>query len=234
MPNESSTRTNARISKTRRFENGGLRHRLDLRLWRPRVALHHRGAEFGELRRLPWRAGVVWKNAAMLRREAEGYREVQVAERVHLAIEPIECVRPEAVRPRKTRAQMPDPQALEPANRIAQAVIFVVEPLADPDRRRVPREAIEGELRRAFLAQQAHVEVPIIGRPFGLLVPRRRLPGFRQVVKAVPVDARRAAREQSGGAIHAPSLDFLGAKRRHADFGDPDRQISDCADLVQL
>src|SRR3954447_10221897 len=114
MPNESSTRTNARISKTRRFENGGLRHRFDLHFWRPRVALHHRGAEFGELRRVPWRAGVVGENAAMLRREAEGYRQVEVTERVHLAIEPIERVRPEAIGPRKTRAQMPDAQSFQP------------------------------------------------------------------------------------------------------------------------
>ncbi len=61
-----------------------------------------------------------------------------------------------------------------------------------------------GPLGRAVLAQQAHVEVPVVGGALGLAMARGRRPGARQVVEAVPVDPRHAARQQLGRAHAAP------------------------------
>src|SRR6185312_17562796 len=95
-------------------------------------------------------------------------------------------------------------------------------------------KAARRALRRAVLAQQAHVEMAVIGRAFGLAMPRRRWPGTRQVVEAVPMDTRRPADEQLGGARETPFLHFLGAEAGDADLRDPDRQVGHRADLLDL
>ena len=76
--------------------------------------------------------------------------------------------------------------------------------------------------------------MPVIGGALGLAVAGRRLPGARQVVEAVPVDARRLADQKLGRPLQAPDLDLLGAEGRDADLADPDRQVGDGADLVDL
>src|SRR5215218_10323583 len=162
MPNESSTRTNARISHTYIFEHSGMGRKRRTRACPGRVALHHRGAEIGELGRLARRAGVVRKNAAMFRRKAERHGHIEIAECIHLPIEPIEGIGAETVSPREPCTQMANAETLHPTNRIIQPVIFIVEPLTNPERGRVPCETVERELRRAVLAQQTHVEMPVI------------------------------------------------------------------------
>ncbi len=56
---------------------------------------------------------------------------------------------------------------------------------------------LERQFRRSVLAQKTHVEMPVIGRTFGLPMPRRRRPGRGQVVKAVPLDPIRPALQES-------------------------------------
>src|SRR3712207_3344662 len=66
---------------------------------RARIAPDHLCAELGEFLRHQRRTGVVRRDAAMLRREAEGDGNVELGERLHLPIEPVQRVGPEAVRP---------------------------------------------------------------------------------------------------------------------------------------
>ena len=118
----------------------------------------------------------------------------------------------EAVGPGQPRAHVAHAEPLHPGDRLVEPVVLEMEPLAQPEGGREGAEALQCELRRAVLAQQPHVEVPVIGRAFRLLVARRCLPRARQVVEAVPVDARRAAGEQRGGALEAPRLHLFGAE----------------------
>src|SRR5436305_10496942 len=96
--------------------------------------------------------------------------------------------------------------SLQPAYCLIKPVILEMEPLSDAHVVPVVREPLERALWCAVLAQQAHVEMPIVRRSFRLLVPRRRLPGHRQIVEAVPMNAWRAPYQQFGGAIDAPGL----------------------------
>jgi UDP-glucuronate decarboxylase len=68
-----------------------------------RIAPHHPRAELGELLGQLRRAGVVRRDAAVLGREAEGERHVEVFERAHLAVEPALGIGPEAVGPAEAR-----------------------------------------------------------------------------------------------------------------------------------
>src|SRR3546814_16443249 len=77
------------------------------------------------------RARVVRGDAAVLRGEAEGHRDVELRQRLHLAIEPGERAGTEAVGPAQAGAQMPDTQASQPSDRVVQPVILALEPLAD-------------------------------------------------------------------------------------------------------
>src|SRR4051812_37747858 len=99
-----------------------------------------------------------------------------------------------------------------------------MKPLADPERRRMPRKMRGRNFRCSVLTQQPHVEMAVIRRTLRLLVPRGGRPGARQVVKAVPMDAWRPTDQQFGGAIEAPGLNLLGAKAGYAHFRNPDRQ----------
>src|SRR5690606_12124410 len=76
-----------------------------------RIALDHCGAERREPLRHQRRARVMRGNAAMLGREAEGERDVEIGELFHLPVEPAERVGTEAVRPGKPSAQMLHAQA---------------------------------------------------------------------------------------------------------------------------
>src|SRR4051812_27634585 len=109
-----------------------------------------------------------------------------------------------------------------------------MEPLADSERRRMAGKMRRRDFWRPVFTQQPHMEMAVVRGTLRLLVPRCGGPGARQVVKAVPMDARRAADQEFGGAIEAPGLNLLGAKTRNADFRNPDREVSGRADLVDL
>ena len=126
----------------------------------------------------------------MLGREAEGDGDVEVAQRLHLPVEPAERVGAEAVGPGKAGAEIGHAEPLHPGHRVVEPVVLEVEPLAEAQFGRVARELLDRGLRRAVLAQEAHGEVAVVGGALGLLVARRRFPGLGQVVEAVPVDAR--------------------------------------------
>jgi len=82
MPTESITRTMARM----------LGSNLLFTLAKPTgrtVAINHGRAKVGELLRDEWRAGVMGRDAAMLRREAERHGHLEFGERVHLPVEPV-------------------------------------------------------------------------------------------------------------------------------------------------
>src|SRR4051812_29322572 len=102
-----------------------------------------------------------------------------------------------------------------------------MKPLADADLGRELAKDVGGGLRRAVLAQDAHVEVPIIGGALRLLVPGRRLPFLWQVVEAVPMDAWRLAGQKLSGLAQPPFLHLLGTEGRDPDLGDPDRLVGD-------
>src|SRR5689334_377240 len=97
MPTESSTRTKARMSGTHRFERAVIA--THLRRSRGRIASDHRGAKVGELVWILRGAGVMRAQTAMLGRKAERNRHVEVGECIHLAVEPVERIRPETVGP---------------------------------------------------------------------------------------------------------------------------------------
>ena len=79
------------------------------------VAADHRARR---TRRIPRgvRGGLVWCGAmpAVLRREAEGHGDLELLQRRHLAVEPVERVGSEAVGPGQAGAQMPHPEPLQP------------------------------------------------------------------------------------------------------------------------
>src|SRR3954464_281085 len=129
---------------------GELRHRLSrLRggCWRRGVAFDHRDAELGELPVIPRRAGVMLGDAAMLGREAERQCDIEIRQRFHLAIEPSQGIRPEAVSPGQAGAQMPPPQTLQPNHRLVETMVLEMKPLTYAELRRVAREILDGAFR---------------------------------------------------------------------------------------
>src|SRR5437588_7460551 len=97
-------------------------------------------------------------DAAMLRREAEGDRDLELGQRVHLAVKPAESVGAKAVGPGETGPKMSHAQSPHPSHRFVQPVILKMEPLAQPHDIRRFGKGFETELRPAVLAQQPHVE----------------------------------------------------------------------------
>src|SRR3954464_5293287 len=104
-------------------------------------------------------------------------------------------------------------ETAHPNRGLVQTMIFIMKPLTEPEITRVLPEHVQCCLWRAIFPQQPHVEMPVVGGAFGFLVPGRRLPGGGQVVEAVPVDPRRAADQELGGARQAPSLDLFSTER---------------------
>src|SRR5262245_64171694 len=178
----------------------------------PDIALEHGGAEIGIFARIERRARVMRRDPPVLRREAEGDGDVERRQRLHLPVEPVERIGPEAVGPGEAGPEMLDAEPLEPAHRIGEAMILVMEPLADAECRRPPGEPFERRLGRAVLAQETHVEMPVVGRALRLLVARRGTPGLRQIIEAVPVNAGAMRSEQVGRAVDSPGLPLLGAE----------------------
>src|SRR5215207_8557985 len=104
----------------------------------------------------------MWRDAAMLRREAKGKRYIEVLDRAHLPVEPRVRVRTKAVRPAQTGAQMPHAELAQPADRVVEPMIFEMKPLADAERGRVVGELLRRRLRRAVLPQQSQVKMPVV------------------------------------------------------------------------
>src|SRR6202043_3125263 len=107
---------------------------------------------------------------------------------LHLPVKPRFGVRPEAISPTQSRPQMAYPKLAQPANGIVQSMILEVEPLADPDFRRVAVKAAQSTLGTAILSQQSHVKMTIVGGTLRFAMARGGGPGSRQVKKAVPVN----------------------------------------------
>src|SRR3954470_20248307 len=127
-------------------------------------------------------------HAFVFGREAERQGDVEWFERTHLAIEPGLGVGAQPVRPAQSGAKLTHAEPSKPADDVVEPVILEVDPLAYTDLWREPREHPCRPLGRAVLAKQPHVEMPVVGRAFGLTVTRGCRPGFRQVEQAVPVD----------------------------------------------
>src|SRR4051812_41223808 len=134
--------------------------------------------------------------AAALRRETERQRHIERLQRLHLLIEPALGTGAKTVGPAQAGAQMLHPQFPQQSNPVRQAVVLEMEPLADAESRREAGEVAQRELRRAVLAHQAHIEMPVVGRSFSLAMTRRRGPRARQVEEAVPVNTVHTAGEQ--------------------------------------
>src|SRR5437868_1028446 len=109
-----------------------------------------------------------------------------------------------------------------------------MEPLAEAHLRGVERELLERGFGRAVLAEQPHVEVAVVRRALGLPVAGGCGPLLRQIVEAVPVDARGPADQHFGGSLDAEFLDLLGPEARDADLRDPDGLAAGPLDLAQL
>src|SRR3982750_2186540 len=63
---------------------------------------------------------------------------------------------------------------------------------------------------------------------------RRRRPGTRQIEEAVPVYPGPTSRQELRRPLQPERLHLVRAEGRYADFRDPDRQIGDRANLVDL
>src|SRR5215213_4226701 len=113
-------------------------------------------------------------------------------------------------------------------------MILEVEPLADAESRSELAKNIERQFGRTVLAQDPHVEMPVIRRAFRLLVACRRRPGAGQVVEAVPVNPWAATAQQFRRAFQAPGLNFLRSEAGDAYFRDPHGQRGRGPYLVEL
>jgi hypothetical protein len=101
---------------------------------------------------------VVGAEAAGAGGEAEGDGDVEAVEGLHLAVEPGEPALAVRVGPREAGAELVHAEALEPTDRLVEAWVLEVEPLADAEVGRERREVPERALGRPVLAQEAHVE----------------------------------------------------------------------------
>ena len=122
---------------------------------------------------------MIGKDAAMFGRKAVGDGRLERLQRLHLTVEPALGAGTKAVRPAQPGAHMAYAEIAQPANRVIQAMVFEMKPLADSERGRVLVEVAQRQLRSAVFPQQTHVEMPIVGGPFGFAMTRGRRPGRR-------------------------------------------------------
>src|SRR3954463_3858514 len=139
---------------------------------------------------------MMWGDPAVFGRKAERQRHLEFREGVHLSIEPLDGVGAEAVGPGEAGSEMLYAEAAHPAHGLLQTVIVEMKPLAQPHHVRILFEGLASDFRRAVLAQQSHVEVPIVGRSLGLPMPSCRFPCRGKVVKAVPMNPWGSSRQQ--------------------------------------
>src|SRR5690606_22552021 len=127
------------------------------------ISADHISAKAREFVRYQRGARMMRHETAMLWREAEGTGHVEVRQRSHPPVEPVERPRGETVGPGEAGTNAGHTQSLHPLHRIVQPMILEVEPLHQPEIGRVLGEMFKRRLRRAILAQKAHVEMPVIG-----------------------------------------------------------------------
>jgi hypothetical protein len=186
---------------------------------------YHLDAEIRELlNALRW-ARIVREHAARLWGETKRQSDLEFLEGAHLSVEPIYRLRTQAISPAQPRTQVLNAQTVQPEDRVVEPVILEVKPLANAEVRRILREGLQGEFGRAILAQQPHVKVPVIGRPFRLAMSGRGRPGTGEVIQTVPVNPLRTPAQELSHPPQAELLNLLGAKGGGAYFGDPHGEI---------
>src|SRR5690349_25139986 len=109
------------------------------------------------------------RDAAMLRREAEGDGDVEFCKRLHLPIEPGQRVGAEAVGPGQAGSQMANAEPAQPVNDLVDAVILEMKPLAGADGGSVLQRLLRARYGRADLAQQTALEIPVIEGSYRVL-----------------------------------------------------------------
>src|SRR4051812_9744513 len=122
----------------------------------------HLPTELRELLDAPRRTRMMRRDAARLRGEAVRDRHIELVERRHLPIEPCHRVRAQTIGPAQTRAHLSHTQLPQPPHGVIEPMILEMKPLADPQLRRVLRERAQRLLWRSILANQSHVEVPVV------------------------------------------------------------------------
>src|SRR5438067_3314235 len=122
MPTESSTRTSARMSADQ--------YGLCAPGRRPRwsdnmvaVPVDHAGAEVREFLGDERRAGMMGGYATRLRSETECHRHVEIGERIHLPVEPIERIGTQTVGPRQPSSQVAHAEPPHPRRCVCQPMI---------------------------------------------------------------------------------------------------------------
>jgi hypothetical protein len=101
--------------------------------------------------------------AAMFGREAKGNGNLEFCERLHLPVKPVESIGAKAVRPGQTGSEVAYAKPPHPFHRFAQPVILEMEPLTQPQNACRLGKRVDAELRLTILAQQTHVEMPVVG-----------------------------------------------------------------------
>src|SRR5690606_33898467 len=99
------------------------------------VPLDDLGGEPCEFLGDPGRRGVAWPAPAGGRCVAEGDRRVEVGERFHLAVEPVERAGTVPVAPAYAGAQTAHAESAHPFDGLVEARVLEVEPLADAEPR---------------------------------------------------------------------------------------------------
>src|SRR3569623_1485328 len=114
----------------------------------------------------------------MLRGEAECNRYLEVLQRLHLPVEPAERILPKPIRPAETRPEMGHAEPLKPFDGVVKPGVLIMKPLHDANLGRVAGEMLQRGLGRAGLAEQAHVDVPVIAGALRLAVAGGRTPAL--------------------------------------------------------
>ena len=146
------------------------------------IALDHRFAEICILKEIHRGTGVVRNDSAMFGCEAKGQRDFKLCEGCHLLIEPVHCARSKTVSPAKACSQVTHAQSAQPPDCIVKSVVLEMEPLADSKLRSARFEAAARRFWGAILAEQPHVEMPVVRRSLCFPVTCGRLPSAREII----------------------------------------------------
>ena len=119
---------------------------------RAAIAPDHLRAEIGKLVGIQRRAGVMRRDTAMLGSEAESKGNVELRQRIHLPIEPIDRIGAETIGPGQPGPEVLYAEAAHPANGVIKAMVFEMKPLAQADDAGILRKGLECRLGRAILA----------------------------------------------------------------------------------
>ena len=190
---------------------------------------HSAGSSARRNRRIPSDRAAGWCDAARCPRCSGVKQKVTVTSNSASASicrsNQAERIRPKAVGPGQAGPEVPDAEPPHPGDGVVEPMILEMKPLAQPHRWRVSGKRSQ----RRLWASRPRATAPCGNAGSRTSPPppcaASSPPRPRQIVEAVPVNARRPADQQFGGALQTPGLDLFRAKRGDADFGDPDRQI---------